>query len=151
MSEQKNIVTIELDLDQYIKSEHKQAALEKAVLSEIRSLNFVRGIVSSTVLNTVKDKNLTDLQEKICKEIERKYSTPEQIEAMVKSNYHNISSMVRDIAKENSQIIEKAVMKAMLADGFQKRIADQVENMISENIKSHMMHGKQDCFDEEIY
>ena len=133
-----NIVQIDINLDEYIKSSNKQQALDRTVSDQLRSNSFIKGLAIEIIQERLKDTVLKELSTRLAEIIKTNYDNPVAMEKIVKDNHHSITSKVREIMAEKTIIIESSIMKAMMSDGFQKRIADTVENDIANRMKNAM-------------
>ena len=101
----KNIITIDLDLNTLISSSKRTDALQNTISEKLKSNSFVNNIAADLVRDHIKDSVLQGFSDEVEKMIKATYGTKEAIQKMVDSNSHNVRMQILEIMKNKTEIV----------------------------------------------
>jgi len=149
--ENKNIVTIDIDLNALISNSTRTDVLQKIISDRLKNTSEINNIAVQMIKDYMSHAVVKGLSGEIEKRVKATYGTDEAIQKMVDSNSHSVRVEILDIMKNKTEILEKSIMKAMLDKGFQENIAKQVEKLIKERVVKSITHVDYPHDDEDDY
>jgi len=135
-----NIVTIDIDLNTLISNSSRTDALQKIISDRLRNTSEINNMAVQLIKDYLSDAVIKELSNQIEKRVKATYGTDEAIQKMVDSNSYGVQNQIREIMSNKTEILEKSIMKAMLADSFQESIAKQVSTLIKDRVVKSITH-----------
>jgi len=141
----KNIVTVEIDVNDLILKKDRVQVLEQAIRNNINVSSFVRNVAEDMVKKYLSEAVTKELSDKIEALILKNYGTEKQLESFILKNSYSVNQQIIKIMQNKSSILESAIMKSMLEDGFQSKVAEQVRNTLESQILKSIKSNNNNC------
>jgi hypothetical protein len=149
MTNNKNILTIEIDADKFFYTSMKEQLLFKGIKDTLDTSYFLNKLQDRLIQKILEDKIAEDIKKSFLEKF-TKWTTAEVEKAVNGCNYE-INKVVEQVIKDNEDIIKKPVLEFLITNKFSEKIGKLVEEGIKEKIISKLNFEAfcKDCDEED--